>query len=84
MHRNIRPAVILLNKRGPVHAQLTGFSEWCEGLRSRGMVGAPKYRAPEMQANSVYDAAVDVYSLCILTNETLELTNRWKTHHPQF
>lgn len=97
MHRNIRPAVILLNKRGPVHAQLTGFSEWCEGPRSRGMVGASKYRAPEMQANSVYDAAVDVYSLCVLTNETLALTgtrpvsridlndlvNSGMLHHPE-
>jgi len=76
MHRSIRPAVILLNKRGPVHAQLTGFSEWCEGPQSWGMVGPPKYRAPEMQAGSVYDAAVDVYSLCALTHETIALTGQ--------
>ncbi len=74
-HRSIRPAVILLNKRGPVHAQLTGFLEWCEGPQSRDMVGLPKYQAP-MQADSVYDAAVDVYSLCALTHETIALTRQ--------
>jgi len=74
-HRSIRPAVILLNKRGPVHAQLTGFLEWCEGPQSRDMVGLPKYQAP-MQADSVYDAAVDFYSLCALTHETIALTRQ--------
>jgi hypothetical protein len=79
MHRSIRPAVILVNKRGPVHAQLTGFSDWCEGPRSRGTVGPPKYQAPEMQAGSVYGAAVDVYSLCVLMQETLALTEQTRS-----
>ena len=76
MHPCIRPAVILLTERGPIYAQLTGFSEWCEGPRSRRMVGLPKFQAPEMQADSVYEAAVDIYSVCALTQKTLSSTNQ--------
>ena len=74
IHRNLRPAVILVNARGSIHAQLTGFSDWCQGPQSRGRIGLLKYQAPEMQADLAYDNAVDVYSLCTLTEEALGLT----------
>ncbi len=43
------------------------------------MIGASKYQASEMQAGSVYDVAIDIYSLCVLTHETLVLTEQTRS-----
>jgi len=79
MHRSIRPAVILVNKRESVHAQLTEFSDWYKRSRSRSTIDFFKYQISEIQVGSVYNAAVDIYSLCVLIQETLALTKQTRS-----
>ena len=78
MHRSIRPHVILVDPlREPVHAQLTGFSEWRTiELNVHGVAGLPEYRAPEMRENEQYGPQVDVYSLSAVTQEFFPPTGK--------
>ena len=64
MHRNIRPAAILVKYHQPMDCLLTGFSESCKGPSAEGLVANERFRAPEMQSAGAYTASIDVFSIC--------------------
>lgn len=66
IHRDVRPGTILWYQHPSRGAILTGFSEYYQGLVASGIVGDEDFRAPEIGKGKMYDAKVDVYSLCTI------------------
>ncbi|MCJ1247938.1 hypothetical protein MMC30_005153 [Trapelia coarctata] len=75
IHRNIRPAVILVDDTRHMSARLTGFSESSKGPSEEKGIGPDEYAAPELKAGRPQDIKVDVYALSVTIRECLSLSH---------
>jgi serine/threonine protein kinase len=72
IHRDLRPANILLDERGHPKIGDLGSSRFCDlRMTMTSGVGTRLYTAPEMYGDADYTAAVDVYSFALIVYEVL-------------
>lgn len=70
-HRSLRPGVVWLAKKGPIHVQDAGLAFEPQGVHriaERGVIfGSPYHMAPEVAKGELGDAWADTYALgCVL------------------
>jgi serine/threonine protein kinase len=72
IHRDLKPANILFDSYGNPHISdfgLVKLAEGSTGLTSSGIVGTPKYMAPEMVNPNTVTRLVDIYALGVTVFE---------------
>lgn len=83
VHRDVRPANILIDNHSSQHLKLIDFGLACR-LDARGFahgeVGSPKYAAPEVWSGFSYDHTIDWWSAGLILSEmTVVVANRRDT-----
>lgn len=75
MHRDVKPANILLDEAGRVYLADFGIARLVEGataLTAAGLIsGTPAYMAPEQATGLALDHRVDIYALGVVAYEVL-------------
>ncbi len=68
-HRDLKPENILLQSRSPLHIKLADFGLAKEKEFLQTLCGTPRYVPPEMWQADGYTAAVNIWSLGVITFE---------------
>ena len=75
MHRDVKPANILLDEAGRVYLADFGIARLVEGataLTAAGLIsGTPAYMAPEQATGAALDHRLDIYALGVVAYEVL-------------
>ncbi len=71
VHRDVKPANIVVGSDGRVRVVDFGLVEVIGRGAVSGMVGTPLYMAPEQFRGDLVDARADVFALCVVAYEAL-------------
>ncbi len=69
VHRDLKPENILLQSRSPLHIKLADFGLAKDAKHLKTLCGTLPYVAPEIWQKEVYTAAVDIWSIGVITFE---------------